>query len=87
MPLAEPPADVPVDDRARCQARPLAGRRGFRDDPLCASITGSTVDFHGSAVPVCGIHLKLYLRWGATAESQANDLWAWPVAEARPGHV
>jgi hypothetical protein len=88
MPLDEPPPDVPVvDDRARCQARPLSARRGYRDDLLCASIARSSVDFLGGAVPVCGIHLKSYVRWGVGAEAEATRLWAWPLAELEPGRL
>jgi hypothetical protein len=78
-------SDAPDDEGARCQARPAAARRGFRDDLLCASLTSTTVGFEGVTVPLCGIHLKMYVRWGADAEQQARQLWAWPVAEGAYG--
>ena len=74
-------SDATDDADARCQARPAAARRGFRDDPLCASVTRATVEFEGETVPLCGIHLKMYVRWGTDAAEQARQLWAWPVAE------
>lgn len=74
--------EVPAhDDRPRCLARPLSARRGFRADLLCASIAGATVDFRGSAVPVCGIHVKTYANWGSRADDLARMLWGWPLAE------
>ena len=77
MATAEPmPPDA--DPGPRCQAQPLAARRGFRDDVLCASIANSSVDFRGRPVAVCRIHLKMYVGWGTAAEQHAARLWAWP---------
>ena len=73
-------SDAPEHEARRCLARPAAARRGFRDDLLCASVTRTTVEFEGETVPLCGIHLKMYLRWGSDAAQQARELWAWPVA-------
>lgn len=72
---------APDDEDDRCQARPAAARRGFREDLLCASVTRTTVEFQGATVPLCGIHLEMYFSWGADAEQQAHQLWAWPLAE------
>jgi len=44
---------------------------------LCASSACTTVDFHGSAIPVCRIHEAKYARWGGDAEEQAALQWGW----------
>jgi hypothetical protein len=61
----------------RCQARPAAARRGWREDVLCASHANTSVDFHGVAMPVCGMHEKAYAHWGSDAEQHAEALWGW----------
>jgi hypothetical protein len=66
---------------SRCQARPAAARRGWREDPLCASHANTSVRFHGVDMPVCGIHAQTYLRWGSEAERNAVELWGWPDAD------
>jgi hypothetical protein len=81
VPVIEPvlePSATP-DDAARCQARPLVVLRGFRTDLLCASLTSGAVAFLGGEVPVCRIHEKMYLRWGAGAEASAREAWGWPI--------
>jgi hypothetical protein len=64
----------------RCQARPRAARRWSREDPLCASIANSHVDYLARLVPVCRIHQAAYARWGVEAERLALELWGWPPA-------
>jgi hypothetical protein len=61
----------------RCQARPAAARRGFREDVLCASNANTVVDFHGRPVAVCRMHEATYTRWGKDAENNAAELWGW----------
>jgi hypothetical protein len=48
--------------RERCQARPAAARRGFREDVLCASMANTVVRFRGRDVPVCEIHARTFNR-------------------------
>ena len=73
----------------RCQARPRAARVGYREDMLCGTATSMSVVFAGECVPVCRIHLAVYLRWGAIGEAEAAGHWGWvsepdaaPLAEA-----
>jgi hypothetical protein len=63
--------------RERCQARPAAARRGFREDVLCASMASTSVRFRGREVAVCGMHERVYARWGSDAEASAELLWGW----------
>jgi hypothetical protein len=66
----------------RCQARPSAARPGYREDLLCSTVTSTTVEFAGTSVPVCRIHLAVYLRWGGAAEAMAAVRWGWVPHEA-----
>jgi len=68
----------------RCQARPAAARRGFREDDLCANMANTSAQFHDRAMPVCRMHKAAYGRWGDGAESKAEHLWGWPPHPARP---
>jgi hypothetical protein len=70
-PTPEPPPP------ARCQAIPVAARRGWRTDLLCASTANSEVAFCGRLVPVCRIHRTTYERWHADAEANAIERWGW----------
>jgi hypothetical protein len=70
--------------RPRCQARPVAARRGFREDVLCASYANTLVVFRGSNVPVCRIHEATYVRWADEADDNATIQWAWGSAEGIP---
>jgi hypothetical protein len=74
-PMTTPPS--PPTEREQCQARPAAARRGFREDVLCASLSNTTVRFHGRDVAVCRMHEATYARWGADAERKAAELWEW----------
>jgi hypothetical protein len=65
----------------RCQARPAAARRGFREDVLCASNANTTVQFRDQPVAVCRMHEATYKRWGDAAEENAAELWEWRAAE------
>jgi hypothetical protein len=69
--------DTAGDARARCQARPVAARRGFREDVLCASYANTQVRFREVDVPVCRIHEATYERWACDADENASTLWAW----------
>jgi hypothetical protein len=62
---------------SRCQARPVAARHGWREDKFCASRANTSVEFHGTTMPVCGIHEKAYARWGDDAEHNAERFWGW----------
>ncbi len=64
---------------SRCQAQPIAARRGWREDLLCASAANSIVLFRGAQVSVCRMHEKAYVRWGVDAEGNAALFWGWPV--------
>jgi hypothetical protein len=44
---------------------------------LCASLANTLVSFRGLAVPVCGIHERMFRRWGDNAEPNAETLWSW----------
>jgi hypothetical protein len=66
----------------RCQARPSAARPSYREDLLCATSTSSSVEFAGTTVPVCRIHLAVYDRWGGAAEALATVRWGWVRPEA-----
>jgi hypothetical protein len=72
------PAAVP-EETERCQARPAAARRGFREDVLCASNANTVVEFHDQRVAVCRMHEATYRRWGDRAEENAQQLWEWPA--------
>jgi hypothetical protein len=63
--------------RERCQARPAAALRGFREDALCASMASTSVRFHGRDVPVCYMHERVYARWGIDAQTNAEQRWGW----------
>jgi len=65
------------DEPERCQARPAAARRGFREDVLCASNANTSVCFHGMHMPVCRMHEAAFARWGSEAEAKAAELWDW----------
>jgi hypothetical protein len=67
-------------ERPRCQARPAAARRGFREDMLCASYANTVVRFRGVEMPVCRIHETAFERWGSDAEGNAEALWAWTTS-------
>jgi hypothetical protein len=69
----------PPEESERCQARPAAARRGFREDVLCASLANTVVEFQGQVVAVCRMHEATYKRWGAHAEKNAAELWEWPA--------
>jgi hypothetical protein len=74
------PADETEKPEAeRCQARPAAARRGFREDVLCASHANTTVEFHNQLIAVCRMHEATYKRWGKHAEENAAELWEWPA--------
>ena len=47
--------EAPGATRVRCQACPVAARRGWREDRLCASHANTHVSFHGINMPVCAI--------------------------------
>jgi hypothetical protein len=70
--------------RPRCQARPVAARRGFREDVLCASYANTLVAFRGANVPVCRIHEATYVRWDGQADVNASLQWAWGSSEGIP---
>jgi hypothetical protein len=72
--LSIPP---PPEESERCQARPAAARRGFREDVLCASLANTVVEFRDQLVAVCRMHEATYRRWGAHAEKNAAELWEW----------
>jgi hypothetical protein len=77
-----------VESGTRCQARPAAARRGFREDALCASLANTSVRFAGREVPVCRMHEATYARWASDAEERAQALWCWQVGEsAHTGHL
>lgn len=61
----------------RCQARPAATLRGFREDVLCASMAGTSVRFRNRDIPVCHMHERVYARWGSHADANAERLWGW----------
>ena len=61
----------------RCQARPKAARAGYREDMLCGSTARSSVDYHGTRVAVCRMHVATYARWAEEAEANAESQWAW----------
>jgi hypothetical protein len=65
------------DEPERCQARPAAARRGFREDVLCASNANTYVEFRNARVAVCRMHEATYARWGEEAEAKAAELWDW----------
>jgi hypothetical protein len=65
------------DEPERCQARPAAARRGFREDVLCASNANTHVEFRNARVAVCRMHEATYGRWGDDAETKAAELWDW----------
>ena len=65
------------DEPERCQARPAAARRGFREDVLCASNANTYVEFRNAVVAVCRMHEATYLRWGEEADAKAAELWDW----------
>jgi hypothetical protein len=61
----------------RCQARPAAARPAYRDDMLCASSANCAVSYAGAEIPVCRMHEATYVRWGASAETNARERWDW----------
>jgi hypothetical protein len=65
------------EEPERCQARPAAARRGFREDVLCASNANTYVEFRNARVAVCRMHEATYARWGEEAEAKAAELWDW----------
>jgi hypothetical protein len=73
------PPEQTEKELERCQARPAAARRGFREDVLCASYANTTVEFRDQLVPVCRMHEATYKRWGKDAECNAAELWEWPA--------
>lgn len=75
--VVEPVSKRDLGVRPNCQAVPMAARRGWREDQLCASLAHADVPFHGRLVPVCGMHLASYRRWGREAEANAAMLWGW----------
>lgn len=76
--------EAPGATRVRCQACPVAARRGWREDRLCASHANTHVSFHGINVPVCAIHKAAFTRWGTSAHANAEALWGWsPSATTR----
>jgi hypothetical protein len=70
---------APPEENERCQARPAAARRGFREDVLCASNANTVVEFRDQMVAVCRMHEATYRRWGEDAEANAKLLWEWPA--------
>jgi hypothetical protein len=76
---AAPPEETEKPEAERCQARPAAARRGFREDVLCASHANTTVEFHNQLIAVCRMHEATYKRWGKHAEENAAELWEWPA--------
>jgi hypothetical protein len=74
------PAAPPEEEVERCQARPAAARRGFREDVLCASNANTAVEFRDHLVAVCRMHEATYKRWGDQAEENAEELWEWPTS-------
>jgi hypothetical protein len=74
-----PSAPPDQTELERCQARPAAARRGFREDVLCASHANTTVEFRDQLVAVCRMHEATYKRWGKDAECNAAELWEWPA--------
>lgn len=81
MPPATKSASVDTpsarDEPERCQARPAAARRGFREDVLCASNANTYVEFRSARVAVCRMHEATYARWGEEADARAAELWDW----------
>jgi hypothetical protein len=81
MTTATSHANLPIlsarDEPERCQARPAAARRGFREDVLCASNANTHVRFRDGDVAVCRMHEATYGRWGDEAEAKAAELWEW----------
>jgi hypothetical protein len=75
--MTMPEGEIFNGERARCQARPAAARRGFREDVLCASFANTAVRFRGVEMPVCRIHEAAFARWGSGADANAETLWAW----------
>jgi hypothetical protein len=73
------PPDETEKHAERCQARPAAARRGFREDVLCASNANTVVEFHGQLIGVCRMHEATYKRWGKDAEANAVEIWEWPA--------
>jgi hypothetical protein len=73
------PSEQTRNELERCQARPAAARRGFREDVLCASYANTTVEFRDQLVAVCRMHEATYKRWGTHAECNAAELWEWPA--------
>jgi hypothetical protein len=76
--ISAPPEQTDTE-LERCQARPAAARRGFREDVLCASYANTTVEFRNQLVAVCRMHEATYKRWGKDAECNAAELWEWPA--------
>jgi hypothetical protein len=74
------------DPSLRCQARPAAARRGFREDVLCASLANTAVPYRDGEMVVCRMHEATYARWGDSAEANAAELWKWPAELAEPQH-
>jgi hypothetical protein len=70
---------APPEEIERCQARPAAARRGFREDVLCASNANTAVEFRDQRIAVCRMHEATYKRWGDQAEENAQQLWEWPI--------
>jgi hypothetical protein len=68
----------------RCQARPAAARPGYREDMLCASMAATNVDYRGTKVPACRMHLATYARWASDAEANAELKWSWSSAAKEP---
>ena len=79
VPRNESRIPPPPERSERCQARPAAARRGFREDALCASLANTVVEYHDQFVAVCRMHEATYKRWGAHAEQNAAELWEWPT--------
>jgi hypothetical protein len=44
---------------------------------LCASVANTLVTFRGFSVPVCRIHERMFGRWAADAERNAELFWGW----------
>ena len=60
---------------------------GARAGALCPCAANSDVAFGEVSVPVCRRHASMYIRWGAYAQTHAEEEWGWVTdpGNARPG--
>jgi hypothetical protein len=56
----------------RCRAIPI-----IPGGEPCPRLANSDVVFGDECVPVCRRHASMYIRWGAYAQTHAEEEWGW----------